>query len=104
VNLSKATLTLPPLGSASFDAVITANDTLPDRSLYGGYITLTPQGAGTVMSVPYAGFKGRLPDDPGADADGQRLPVAGHAGRWQRTPTSRVARATRWPTGTSRTS
>jgi hypothetical protein len=58
VNLSKATLTIPPLGSASFDAVITANDTLPDRSLYGGYITLTPQGAGTAMSVPYAGFKG----------------------------------------------
>jgi subtilisin family serine protease len=58
VTLSQATLTLPPLGSMSFDAVITANDALPERSLYGGYITLTPQGAGTLMRVPYAGFKG----------------------------------------------
>lgn len=58
VTLSRTTLTIPPLGSASVDVTITANDTLPDRSLYGGYVTFTPQGAGTTMSVPYAGFKG----------------------------------------------
>ncbi|GAB4039457.1 MAG: hypothetical protein Fur0014_09170 [Rubrivivax sp.] len=58
VNLSRTTLTIPPLGTASVDVTITANAGLPDRSLYGGYITFTPQGAGTKMSVPYAGFKG----------------------------------------------
>ena len=37
---------------------ITANADLPDRSIYGGYIVLTPQGAGAVYRVPFAGFKG----------------------------------------------
>ena len=58
VALSKTSLNLSGLGSASFDVTITANAALPDRSLYGGYITLTPKGAGTKMSVPYGGFKG----------------------------------------------
>lgn len=58
VSFSKTTLTIPALGTATFDVTITANDSLPDRSLYGGYITLTPQGSGTVMGVPYAGLKG----------------------------------------------
>ncbi|HSW04469.1 S8 family peptidase [Aquabacterium sp.] len=58
VTLSKTTLNIGALGSASFNVTIAANAALPDRSLYGGYITLTPKGAGTKMSVPYAGFKG----------------------------------------------
>ncbi|MFY9510467.1 MAG: S8 family serine peptidase, partial [Rubrivivax sp.] len=58
VTFSKTTLNVPPLGTASVDVTIAANATLPDRSLYGGYVTFTPQGAGTKMSVPYAGFKG----------------------------------------------
>jgi len=58
VALSKSTLTLGALGTGSVDVTITANAALPDRSLYGGYVTLTPQGAGTKMSVPYGGFKG----------------------------------------------
>ena len=58
VTLSQTTLNIPAKGSASFNVTIAANSALPDRSLYGGYITLTPQGAGTPMSVPYAGFKG----------------------------------------------
>lgn len=58
VSLSRSTLTIPPLGSATVDVTITANASLPDRALYGGYVTFTPQGAGTPMSVPYAGFKG----------------------------------------------
>ena len=41
------------------DVTITANRrALPDRSLYGGYIVLTPQGGGPLYRVPYAGFKG----------------------------------------------
>jgi minor extracellular serine protease Vpr len=58
VSLSKTTLNIPALGSASVDVTVTANASLPDRSQYGGWITFTPQGAGTKMSVPYAGFKG----------------------------------------------
>lgn len=58
VGLSKTTINVGPLGTASFDVTITANASLPERSLYGGYIVLTPKGGGTKMSVPYAGFKG----------------------------------------------
>ena len=58
VALSTTTLNLPANGSATVDVTITANESLPDRSLYGGYITLTPTGAGTKMSVPYGGMKG----------------------------------------------
>jgi minor extracellular serine protease Vpr len=58
VSLSRTTLNIPALGSASVDVTVTANASLPERSLYGGYVTFTPQGNGTKMSVPYAGFKG----------------------------------------------
>lgn len=58
VTLSKSTLNIPPLGTATVDVTITANAGLPDRSLYGGYVTFTPKGAGTKMGVPYAGMKG----------------------------------------------
>ncbi|MFN7724188.1 MAG: S8 family serine peptidase [Rubrivivax sp.] len=58
VAFSTTTLNVPANGSATFTATITANATLPERSLYGGYITLTPNGGGTKMSVPYGGFKG----------------------------------------------
>ena len=58
VTLSATTLNIGPLGSASFDVTIAPDATLPERSLYGGYIQLTPQGNGTAMSVPFAGFKG----------------------------------------------
>jgi hypothetical protein len=58
VALSTTTLNVPANGSASFTVTITANSSLPDRSLYGGYVTLTPNGGGTKMSVPYGGFKG----------------------------------------------
>jgi minor extracellular serine protease Vpr len=58
VTFSRPSITVPANGSASFDVTVTANTALPDRSLYGGYVTLTPSGAGQKMSVPYAGFKG----------------------------------------------
>ncbi len=51
-------VTVPAGGSASFNVTIDANTGLPDRSLYGGYITLTPRGGGPVYRVPFAGFKG----------------------------------------------
>jgi hypothetical protein len=40
------------------DVTIAAEPTLPDRSIYGGYIVFTPQGGGAVYRVPFAGFKG----------------------------------------------
>lgn len=58
VNLSASSLLVPARGMASFEATIAANDTLVDRGIYGGYITVTPQGGGKVVNVPFAGFKG----------------------------------------------
>jgi minor extracellular serine protease Vpr len=58
VAFSVPSVTVPAGGSASFDVTITANPTLADRSLYGGYLVLTPQGGGQTFRVPYAGFKG----------------------------------------------
>ena len=58
VAFSAPSVTVPAKGTATFDVTITANAALPDRSLYGGYVTLTPQGGGAVYRVPYAGFKG----------------------------------------------
>jgi minor extracellular serine protease Vpr len=58
VAFSASSITVPARGSATVDVTITASPTLPDRSQYGGYIVLTPQGGGPVYRVPYAGFKG----------------------------------------------
>ena len=80
VTLSGSTLTVPGFGSASFDVTIAANAGLPDRSLYGGYIVLTPQAGGAALRVPYAGLKGDYQIHAGHDADAERLPVAGTVG------------------------
>ncbi len=58
VSFSATTLVVPSKGQASFDAVIAPNPGLVDRGIYGGYITVTPQGGGKAMNVPFAGFKG----------------------------------------------
>ncbi|MES2960368.1 MAG: S8 family serine peptidase [Pseudomonadota bacterium] len=58
VAFSAASVAVAPGASATFDVTITANSSLPDRSLYGGYLVLTPQGGGDPLRVPYAGFKG----------------------------------------------
>ena len=58
VGFSSASVVVPAKGVATVDVTITANAALPDRSLYGGYITLTPQGPGTPLQVPYSGLKG----------------------------------------------
>lgn len=55
---SAPSVTVPPGGSASFSVTLTADASLPDRSIYGGYIVLTPQGGGATYRVPYAGLKG----------------------------------------------
>jgi len=58
VAFSAASVVVPANGSASVDVTLIANAALAERSLYGGYVTLTPQGGGSVMRVPYAGLKG----------------------------------------------
>jgi subtilisin family serine protease len=58
VVFSAPSVTVPAGGSASFSVTIAALAALPDRSIYGGYIVLTPEGGGDVHRVPFAGFKG----------------------------------------------
>jgi minor extracellular serine protease Vpr len=53
-----SSVTVPGHGTSSVDVTITADPTLPDRSLYGGYLIATPEGGGQAYRVPYAGFKG----------------------------------------------
>jgi len=57
-SFSAPSVTVPALGSASVSVTLTADPTLPDRAIYGGYIVLTPQGGGAAYRVPYAGLKG----------------------------------------------
>ena len=66
VAFSADSVTVPAGGSATVDVTITAPP-VADLPLgqYGGYVVLTPQGGGTDLSVPYAGFSG----------DYQALPV-----------------------------
>lgn len=58
VSFAMPSVNVPAGSTASFDVTIDANATLVNRSIYGGYVVLTPQGGGEVLRVPYAGFKG----------------------------------------------
>jgi minor extracellular serine protease Vpr len=58
VSFSAPTVVVPAKGTATVTVTVAANATLPDRALYGGYITLTPGADGTPINVYYAGFKG----------------------------------------------
>ncbi|MEU2235314.1 S8 family peptidase [Streptomyces vietnamensis] len=52
-------VTVPPGGSATVTATISAPASLADRGLYGGYLTFTDtQDPDQVFRVPYTGFKG----------------------------------------------
>ncbi len=57
VTFDAPVITTPGRGSVSFDVTIEANASLPDRSIYGGYIELTSE-FGKKLRVPYSGFKG----------------------------------------------
>ena len=58
VVFSVPSVTVPRNGRASFNVTIDANPELPERSIYGGYIVLTPRDGSAVYSVPFSGFKG----------------------------------------------
>jgi minor extracellular serine protease Vpr len=63
-TFSSSSVTVAPGASASVNVNVAAGASR-DRSLYGGYIVLTPRGGGTTLRVPYVGFMG----------DYQSLPV-----------------------------
>jgi minor extracellular serine protease Vpr len=63
-TFSSPSVTVGPSSSATFSVGIAAG-AWPDKSLYGGYVVLAPRGGGTILRVPYVGFKG----------DYQSLPV-----------------------------
>lgn len=58
VAFSAPSVTVPAKGSATVDVTITANAALPDRGIYGGYVTLAPNDGTSTLRVPYAGLKG----------------------------------------------
>jgi subtilisin family serine protease len=58
VAFSTPMVTVPAGANVSVGVTITANGALADRSMYGGYVVLTPEGGGAVYRVPYAGLKG----------------------------------------------
>ncbi|HEX2036553.1 MAG TPA: S8 family serine peptidase [Chloroflexota bacterium] len=58
VTFRTASLTVDPGQALEAEVTIAPNPALPDGSLYGGYLVLTPRGGGQVYRVPYAGFKG----------------------------------------------
>ena len=55
---SAPSVVVPAGGTGTVDVSIAVDPTLPDRSLYGGWIQLTRQSDGQVFRVPYSGFKG----------------------------------------------
>lgn len=57
-DFSAATITVPAGKTQKLTATITPSADLADKSIYGGYVVLTPQGGGQTLRVPYAGIKG----------------------------------------------
>ena len=59
VTFSSPTVTVPAGGTATVDVTIAPLIvTGTDRTIYTGYVRLTPQGGGQILRVPYAGFTG----------------------------------------------
>ena len=58
VGFNPGSITVPPNGIASVEVTITPDAGLPDKSLLGGYIKLSPDDGGGDLRVPYSGFKG----------------------------------------------
>ena len=57
VTFSSPTVTVPANDSATVNVTIEPG-ALASKSLFGGFITLTPDAGGVTLSVPYTGFKG----------------------------------------------
>jgi minor extracellular serine protease Vpr len=58
VTFGAPSVTVPAGGTAAVTATIAPDTGLADRSQFGGWLVLTPQGGGTTLRVPFAGLKG----------------------------------------------
>ena len=58
VAFDTTTITISRRSKGHVNVTITAPDGLPDKSIYGGYIVLTPSDGSAPIRVPFAGFKG----------------------------------------------
>jgi minor extracellular serine protease Vpr len=67
-------VTVAPNSSATFTVNIAAG-AWRDKSLYGGYVLLTPRGGGDTLRVPYVGFKGDYQSLPVLTGAGCNLPA-----------------------------
>jgi minor extracellular serine protease Vpr len=68
VAFSPAQVNVPAGSTRTVDVTVTPNASLADRSIYGGYLVLTPVDGGAKLRVPYVGFKG----------DYQSIPILTH--------------------------
>jgi minor extracellular serine protease Vpr len=73
-TFSSPSVTVGPGSSATVTVTIAAGN-WPDRSLYGGYVILTPRGGGDILRVPYVGFKGDYQSLPVLTGAGCNLPA-----------------------------
>jgi len=73
-TFSSPSVTVGPGSSATVTVNIAAGS-WPDKSLYGGYVVLTPRGGGDTLRVPYVGFKGDYQSLPVLTGAGCNLPA-----------------------------
>jgi len=65
VTFDRPTVTVEAGSSATFSVTITAPEDVPDGTIYGGFIDLSPQTSDSNMvRIPFAGFKGDYQDLP----------------------------------------
>ena len=86
---------MPAGGTATVNVTITPERGPADRSKYGGYVVLTPEGGGQALRVPFAGFKGDYQSVQVLVPTADRLPVARRDRHRLAFRTSRRARPTR---------
>ena len=58
VSITPSTVTVPAGGSASVSVSVSPDPTLPDNSIYGGYVVFQATDDSATVRVPYAGWKG----------------------------------------------
>jgi minor extracellular serine protease Vpr len=73
-TFSSPSVTVGPGSSATVTVTIAAGS-WPDKSLYGGYVVLTPRTGGDILRVPYVGFKGDYQSLPVLTGAGCNLPA-----------------------------
>lgn len=64
VSFNVDPVTVAAGATASVDVTITPPASAPDRTIFNGYLVLTPSDGGQVYRVPYAGFKGDYQSTP----------------------------------------